>query len=38
MAGLESLGIPGPEHLRSALNNCTDPLTTISEFQVIYYI
>ena len=28
------LGIPGPEHLREALTNCTDPLATIEDFQV----
>lgn len=27
------LGIPGPEHLREALTNCTDPLATIEDFQ-----
>ena len=34
MAGLESCGVPGPDDLRQALNNCIDPLTTIADFQV----
>ena len=34
MAGLEEVGIPGPEHLRETLTNCTDPLAAIEEFQV----
>lgn len=33
MAGLESLGIPGGDHLREALTNCADPLAAIEEFQ-----
>ena len=32
------LGIPGPEHLREALTNCTDPLATIEDFQVDYCV
>lgn len=34
MAGLESAEIPGPEYLREALTNCSDPLKAIEEFQV----
>ena len=34
MSGLEEVGIPGPDNLREALTNCTDPLTAIEEFQV----
>lgn len=34
MAGLESVGIPGPDYLREALTNCSDPLKAIEEFQV----
>jgi len=33
MSGLEEVGIPGPDHLREALTNCTDPLAAIEEFQ-----
>ena len=34
MSGLEPLGIPGPDHLRERLTNCSDPLAEIAEFQV----
>lgn len=34
MSGLEEVGVPGPDHLREALTNCTDPLAAIEEFQV----
>uniref|UniRef100_T1J7M6 Negative elongation factor B n=1 Tax=Strigamia maritima TaxID=126957 RepID=T1J7M6_STRMM len=34
MAGLEEVGIAGPEYLREALTNCSDPLTAIEDFQV----
>ncbi|ELT91507.1 hypothetical protein CAPTEDRAFT_172048 [Capitella teleta] len=34
MSGLEEVGIPGPNHLREALTNCTDPLTAIEDFQL----
>jgi len=34
MAGLEDVGIAGPEHLREALTNCSDPLAAIEDFQV----
>jgi len=27
--------VPGPDHLREALTNCTDPLAAIEEFQAI---
>ncbi|XP_060596929.1 negative elongation factor B-like [Ruditapes philippinarum] len=33
MSGLEPLGIPGGDHLREALTNCSDPLAAIEEFQ-----
>jgi len=33
MSGLEEVGVPGPDHLREALTNCTDPLAAIEEFQ-----
>ena len=35
MSGLEEVGIPGPDHLREALTNCSDPLAAIEEFQVL---
>lgn len=35
MSGLEEVGIPGSDHLREALTNCTDPLAAIEEFQVL---
>lgn len=34
MTGLEQVGIPGSEHLREALTNCTDPREAIETFQV----
>ena len=34
MAGLEEVGIPGPENLKDALTNCSDPLRAIEDFQV----
>ena len=37
MSGLEEVGIPGSDHLREALTNCTDPLAAIEEFQVRVY-
>ena len=36
MSGLEEVGIPGSDHLREALTNCTDPLAAIEEFQVVF--
>lgn len=33
MEALKELGIPGPEVLRHQLNNCSDPLEAIAEFQ-----
>ena len=38
MSGLEEVGVPGPDHLREALTNCTDPLAAIEEFQVRYIV
>ena len=38
MSGLEDVGIPGSDHLREALTNCTDPLAAIEEFQVTSHI
>lgn len=35
-AGLEDIGVAGPNFLRNALTSCTDPLKAIEEFQVIY--
>lgn len=32
--GFEELGIPGPDELREALTNCSDPMKAIDEFQV----
>ena len=37
MSGLEEVGIAGPDHLREALTNCSDPLAAIEEFQVNMY-
>ena len=34
MSGLEEVGIPGPDNLKEALTNCSDPLSAIEEFQV----
>ena len=34
MAGLEEVGIDGPEALKDNLLNCTDPMALINEFQV----
>ncbi|KAJ8038512.1 Negative elongation factor B [Holothuria leucospilota] len=33
MSGFEEIGIAGPDHLREALTNCTDPLQAIQDFQ-----
>ena len=38
MSGLEEVGIPGSDHLREALTNCTDPLAAIEEFQVVFLL
>ncbi|GAB6021888.1 hypothetical protein CHUAL_006054 [Chamberlinius hualienensis] len=34
MSGLESIGIAGPDFLREALTNCSDPLRAIEDFQL----
>ncbi|PIK62052.1 putative negative elongation factor B [Apostichopus japonicus] len=33
MSGFEEIGIAGPDHLRDALTNCSDPLQAIEDFQ-----
>ena len=33
MSGFEEVGIAGPDHLREALTNCTDPQQAIEDFQ-----
>ncbi|XP_038063635.1 negative elongation factor B-like [Patiria miniata] len=33
MSGFEEIGIAGPDHLREALTNCTDPQQAIEDFQ-----
>lgn len=38
MTGLEQVGIPGSEHLREALTNCTDPREAIETFQVTTFL
>uniref|UniRef100_A0A182QCN7 Negative elongation factor B n=1 Tax=Anopheles farauti TaxID=69004 RepID=A0A182QCN7_9DIPT len=34
LSGLEEVNVPGPQHLKSALSECEDPLKAIESFQV----